>query len=70
MSRNLRKHEWAWGDVGVRTVCGLMAGYFNSNLEDHTVHDLGVVGLADRCKNCERMRAAIGTSRKLAEPAA
>ncbi len=65
----LRKHEWAWGDVGRRTVCGQQATAFVAGkLDGVTVHDLGVVDLADRCKNCERMRAASGASRKVAAP--
>lgn len=60
--RQSRKHEWAWGDVGKRTVCGLMGGLYDSTLADFTVHDLGDIEAAERCRNCERMRSAIGTS--------
>lgn len=64
-----RVHEWAWGDVGRRTVCGNWARL--ERLE--VVADLGPVELARRCGNCERMRAAIGASSRpviAAEPAA
>jgi hypothetical protein len=55
-----RFHEWAWGDVARRTVCGQTTPAVQRN----TVSDLGNVAIADRCGNCERMRAAIGTSSK------
>jgi hypothetical protein len=41
-----------------------MAMLPGSHVPDVTVHDLAVVPVAERCKNCERMRAAIGTSSK------
>jgi hypothetical protein len=62
-------HEWAWGDVGRRTVCGLVGFGVRGRAQlarMQVVHDLGPVELADRCGNCERMRAAIGTSRAAA----
>lgn len=52
-----RTHEWAWGSIGGRTVCGQTRC---SGLA--VVVDLGAVREAERCGNCERMRAAIGTS--------
>lgn len=55
-----RFHEWAWGDVGRRTVCGQTSPAVHCN----TVSDLGNVATDDRCGNCERMRATIGTSSK------
>lgn len=57
-----RAHEWAWGDVGRRTVCGLVARTQLARMQ--VVHDLGTIERANRCGNCERMRAAIGTSGK------
>lgn len=54
-----RVHEWAWGDVGRRTVCG------QTQRLVFVVLDLGNVVKDERCKNCERMRAAIGTSKEL-----
>jgi hypothetical protein len=69
-----RMHEWAWGYAGIRTVCGLqptqqvgVAGAPRANLAGATVHDLGAVDAPNRCRNCERMRSAIGTSRKPVE---
>lgn len=53
-----RFHEWAWGYVTVRTVCGLTSAAALRN----AVSDLGNVEAADRCQNCERMREAIGVS--------
>lgn len=53
-----RFHEWAWGYVTVRTVCGLISEPARRN----AVFDLDNVAAADRCKNCDRMRAAIGTA--------
>lgn len=55
-----RVHEWAWGDVGRRTVCGLVRELYRATI----VADLGCIELAQRCKNCDRMRAAIGASSK------
>lgn len=52
---SLRVHEWSWGDVGRRTVCGLGPGR-------EIVINLGAVEVEQRCRNCERMRAATGTS--------
>jgi hypothetical protein len=72
-----RMHEWAYGDVGRRTVCGLTGAGIGreqplvaANAGGVTVHDLGDVDVADRCKNCERMRATIGTSKRPKGPAA
>ena len=59
-----RVHEWAWGDVGNPTVCGLLPGLRPREVDE----DLGTVNVDWRCKNCERMRASIGTSRRLPEP--
>lgn len=62
-----RIHEWAWGDVGHRTVCGLVGFGARGRaalLRMQVVHDLGPVERANRCGNCERMRAAIGASSK------
>jgi hypothetical protein len=56
-----RIHEWAWGDIRKRTVCGQVVAAAGGRVT--VVNDLGAVDLAQRCKNCERMRAAIGTSR-------
>lgn len=53
-----RVHEWAWGDVGERTVCGLARDLHRAQV----VFDLGGTPDAQRCKNCERMRASIGAS--------
>jgi hypothetical protein len=62
-----RVHEWAWGDVGRRTVCGLGAA-----ARLHIVSDLGALDLERRCRNCARLRAAFGVSSKVlgAEPIA
>lgn len=62
-----RVHEWAWGDVGRRAVCGAQRV---ERLE--VVADLGRVDLERRCRNCNRLRAAFGTSSKVIaeEPAA
>jgi hypothetical protein len=60
--KKLRTHEWAWGHVDKHTVCGLATGHPGQQI--HVMHDLSNAAAADRCKNCERMRAAIGTSRK------
>jgi len=63
-----RTHEWTQGYIGSRTVCGLRvppSQLHHANLVGITVYDLGDVEVADRCKNCMRMRAAIGTSKKL-----
>jgi hypothetical protein len=60
-----RVHEWAWGDVGRRTVCGLVGFGVRGRAQlarMQVVHDLGPVEQANRCRNCERMRAAIGAS--------
>jgi hypothetical protein len=54
-----RVHEWAWGDVGKRTVCGLTP----AAVVKLVVHNLGAVKLDRRCKSCERMRAAAGASK-------
>jgi hypothetical protein len=59
-----RFHEWAWGDVARRTVCGQTGATSLRN----TVSDLGNVASEDRCGNCERMRASIGTSSKAVSP--
>jgi len=62
-----RVHEWAWGDLGHRTVCG--NGHRLERLE--VVADLGTVELGRRCRNCDRLRAAFGASSRavLGEPA-
>lgn len=62
MSDSPRIHEWAWGDTRRRTVCGLTQGL----LVKTVVADLGAVEPAQRCRNCERMRAAIGESSRAA----
>jgi hypothetical protein len=62
--KKARTHEWTRGWAGINTVCGLMPRHFAGNLAEHAVNDLGDVDVADRCKNCERMRAAIGASRQ------
>lgn len=62
-----RTHEWAWGDVGSRTVCGLVGIGVRGAAQlarMQVVHDLGPIEPANRCRNCERMRAAIGASSK------
>lgn len=62
-----RVHEWAWGDVGRRTVCGLVGFGARGRAQlarMQVVSDLGAVEAANRCRNCERMRAAIGASSK------
>jgi hypothetical protein len=58
-----RYHEWAWGAEGTRTVCGLTAGLDDGRVT--VVGDIGAVELKWRCKNCERMRAAIGASKQV-----
>jgi hypothetical protein len=63
--KKLRTHEWAWGYVDKRTVCGLATGQPGQQIE--VMHDLSKAAAPDRCKNCERMRSAIGTSRKRTE---
>jgi len=61
----LHFHEWAWGYVTVRTVCGQTGAQALQN----TVFDLDNVHADDRCKNCMRMRAATGTAaRRPCEP--
>lgn len=65
MMNRPRIHEWAWGDVERRTVCGLVGFGARGRAQlarMQVVHDLGAVDQANRCRNCERMRAAIGTS--------
>lgn len=66
-----RYHEWAWGDVGRRTCCGLepfepgpeRRGSRNGRRRLlRAVNDLATIAPVDRCRNCERMRAAIGAS--------
>lgn len=67
-----RVHEWAWGDVGRRTCCGfeplepgarlVSRGRGSLLRRIRAVDDLGVIAPAERCRNCERMRAAIGAS--------
>jgi hypothetical protein len=54
-------HEWAERSVGIRTVCGQTQHHSGSN---RVVLDLGEIVAEYRCKNCERMRGAIGTSAK------
>lgn len=53
-----RTHEWAWGDFGRRTVCGLVHRLYRIQV----VSDLGPFAPEDRCRNCDRMRATIGAS--------
>jgi hypothetical protein len=53
-----RVHEWAWGDIGTRTVCGLTRELYRASV----VSNLGLVDPEQRCRNCERMREAIGVS--------
>lgn len=53
-----RFHEWAWGYVTVRTVCGLTSERARRN----AVFDLDNVVEQDRCKSCLRMRESIGTA--------
>jgi hypothetical protein len=67
VKRGLLGHEWAWGDVGRRTVCGLWITRQtrrHAYLANVTVPDLGNVDEFYRCKHCERWRASIGTSSK------
>lgn len=59
-----RVHEWAWSDVGSRTVCGLTGRQLE---RAEVVSDLGEREPSRRCGNCERMRASIGMSRRLPE---
>jgi hypothetical protein len=59
-----RVHEWAWSDVGSRTVCGLTGRQLD---RVEVVSDLGEREPGRRCLNCERMRASIGMSRRLPE---
>ena len=54
-----RTHEWAWGDVGQRTVCGIVHVSLERAL---IVSNLGTVALRQRCRNCDRLRAAYGAS--------
>ena len=72
MVTRLRIHEWAWGDVGRRTVCGLVGlgvrGRTRLAAYAQVVSDLGAVEDANRCRNCERMRATIGTSSRPVAP--
>lgn len=56
--RSIAVHEWAKGDVSIRTVCGLTRIKANARV----VRDLGEIVAEYRCKNCDRMRAAIGES--------
>jgi hypothetical protein len=60
MSR--RVHEWAWGDVARKTVCGVVRRIDLAEI----VTDLGKVDPQRRCLSCARLRAAYGTSSKLA----
>lgn len=56
--RSIAVHEWAARDVGIRTVCGLTRIKPGARV----VRDLGEIVAEYRCKNCDRMRAAIGES--------
>ena len=58
--RTIRVHEWAAGDAGIRTVCGLTRVKPGARV----LSDLGEIVKEYRCANCERMRGAIGASRK------
>lgn len=65
-----RFHEWAWGFVGKRTVCGQTKDLVSGDLLSSglrwapVVYDLGNIVFEKRCMNCERMRGATGTSSK------
>jgi hypothetical protein len=56
----MKAHEWAWGAVDHRTVCGLGGA---SRLS--VVCDLGPIDPARRCRKCDRLRAAFGASSRL-----
>lgn len=73
----MKIHEWAWGDVGRRTCCGLepleppaapggdaRRGEPGRRRLLRAVNDLAPIADGYRCRNCERMRAAIGASSK------
>jgi hypothetical protein len=60
--KKARVHEWAWRYVGKSTVCGLIETAASGRVA--VVNDLGTVEIAERCKNCERIRAALVASRK------
>lgn len=67
-----RVHEWAWGDVGRRTVCGLTIEGTRGRTKlapyAQVVSDLGLVDGVNRCRSCARMRAAIGASSRPVAP--
>lgn len=56
--RSIAVHEWAKGDVGIRTVCGMTRVKPSARV----VTDLSEIVAEYRCKNCDRMRSAIGES--------
>ena len=58
--RTIRVYEWAAGDVGIRTVCGMTRVKASARV----LSDLGEVVKEYRCANCDRMRSAIGEPRK------
>ena len=62
-----RVHEWAWGDVGRQTVCGIGSPGRAQRREQNVarfiiVADLGPVHPKDRCRNCASRRAVFGQS--------
>jgi hypothetical protein len=61
-AKTTRVHEWCWPKSGRRTVCGLLPMRAGSGVTPATVENLGLVPLAERCQNCERMRSATGCS--------
>lgn len=58
--RSIRVHEWAAGDGGIRTVCGLTRIKPGARV----VSNLGEIVGEYRCANCDRMRGTIGESSK------
>jgi len=58
--RTIRVHEWAAGDVGIRTVCGLTRVKPGARV----LSDLAEIVKDYRCANCDRMRSTIGASRQ------
>ncbi len=64
--KKARVHEWSDGYQNDRTVCGQTVA---KSRHVDAVLDLGDIERLQRCQNCERMRSAIGTSRKRQGPA-
>jgi hypothetical protein len=56
-------HEWAEHNFSERTVCGIVPSLKRRDFRATT--NLGKYSQEQRCKNCERMRSAIGMSRAL-----